>query len=190
MDGFHMYFENGEEFAKTMRGAPQIVQEEMISAVDRLTLQGVAWAGQKMEDNGSVNSGATRRSITAHPAAFAGGQVVGSFGTSALAAVALEKGRRGFGPKTKRALAFMPRYAGPVQGRRMNIRKRAIVNADGTFAVNQNRGAGRYTGLVVVKRVGPAEPRPFMQPTAIRLNPEVPKEFRAAMKRMIVRLTK
>lgn len=190
MDSYQTRFDDAQAFAKVMAQAPAILQEEMIKSADKITDQGVRWSREKMEDNGSVRTRDTWRSIASDNATFAGGQVIGTFGTAAISAIALEKGRKGFGPVRKKALAFQPRYAGPVQGRRMNIRKKAVYNVDGSFAVDQKRGRGNYTGLVVVKRVGPAEPRPFMKPTAVKLKPYVPKEFKAAVQRTIARIIK
>jgi hypothetical protein len=123
MAGLNVEFVGLDRWLAAMRGAPKVLETEMVGATNRLTLQGVSVA----QSHAAVDTGHMRRSIVNKPATFGGGVVRGEFGTNARSAegfpypIAIEKGRRGFGPVRARVLAFVAkggeqvfaRYVGP-----------------------------------------------------------------------------
>lgn len=88
-DGLQIDFIGLDAFTEQMQQGPEIVREEMIAGVDRLTRAGRAIAMKAAP----FDTGHLRRSITQEKASFAGGQVSGAFGTNVPYAAAMESGR-------------------------------------------------------------------------------------------------
>lgn len=76
-------------FASRTEGAITVIGEEMTAGVDRVTLQGSAFAKEKV----GVKTGHLRRSIAHTPASFGGGAATGAYGTNVPYAPIHEYGR-------------------------------------------------------------------------------------------------
>lgn len=160
-------FDDAAAFAARLTQAPQIVEEEMLTATNRSLMQGIDMAMAKITENDSVVTGDMRRSVGIQQAAsFSGGMSSGAFGPSVDYAYLVEKGRGPVVAKEGGALVFKPheKYGIPVKKK------------------------GKFAGMAVFKSVKAADPKPFMEPTAEKLRPIVRDEFQGAVKRMIVRV--
>lgn len=93
---FQVEWQGLDEFEAQMRKGPEIVKDEMLKGVNRLT-----FAGQSISQAAApVDTGTLRRSIIAKPATFAGGEAKGQWGTNVPYAKYQEYGtRRGIKPK-------------------------------------------------------------------------------------------
>lgn len=164
---FEYSFDDAAEFAARLAQAPQIVEDEMLKAVNRSMSQGIDMAQAKITENDSVASGDMRRTTQVQQSAsFVGGVASGAFGPSVDYAKLVEDGRGPVVAKEGGALVFTPhpKYGVPLNGK------------------------GKFKGKAVYKSVGPAKAKPFMEPTAEKLRPIVRDEFKGAVKRMIVRV--
>lgn len=144
---FSIDFSDGKRFAAGMAQAEPIMRQELLTATDRITLQGEAFA----KGLAPVRTGHLRRSIAAKPAVWAGG-AVGEYGTATPYARYVEEGR---GPVVARGRALRFTIGGQVLFR---------------------------------KRVGPAAARPFIGPSVERLRPIVPREYGAALDRVLAKI--
>lgn len=118
-------FPDAFEFANRFNLAPDVVEDEMITAGNRVSLQGDAFT----KEGTPVVSGTARRSITTIPATFAGGQMRagwGSYGTNYIEW--LENGRGSIVAGPGKVLRFKPKGSssyiyrkrvGPARGRFM-----------------------------------------------------------------------
>jgi phage gpG-like protein len=86
---FDIDFIGLDAFEAEMIKAPEIVKEEMLRGIDKLTLGGQALSMK----NVGVDTGHLRRSITTKKATFAGGSAMGSWGTNVPYAKFHETGR-------------------------------------------------------------------------------------------------
>lgn len=102
MSELEFRFDDADDFARKMTAAPKIVERELVSATNRITLQGERWA----KELAAVKTGQMRRSIAATPAKFAGGTVTGKYGTATPYAKYVEFGRRGFSAPPGKYLRF------------------------------------------------------------------------------------
>lgn len=160
-------FDDAHHFAARLAEAPEIVEDEMLTATNRSLNTGISMAKEKIEDNESIATGDMHRSVGIQEAAtFSAGMASGAFGPSVDYAKLVEDGRGEVVAKEGGALVFTPhpKYGIPVKAK------------------------GKFTGMAVFKRVKAAEAKPFMEPTARRLGPKVREEFSGAVKRMIGRV--
>jgi hypothetical protein len=86
-------------FGSRMNGAERVVGNALTRGVDRITIQGEAFAKEGV----GVRTGHLRRSIAHTPATFGGGTARGSYGTSTTYARIHEEGR---GPIVARGKAL------------------------------------------------------------------------------------
>lgn len=111
MDG--MNFDDARAFAARLAQAPQIVEDEMLKAVNRSMSQGIDMAQAKITENDSVVTGDMRRSTAVQQSAtFSGGVASGAFGPSVPYAALVERGRGPVVAREGKTLRFIPKGSG------------------------------------------------------------------------------
>lgn len=105
MSGFRFEFYDAFEFAALMAGSPQIVEAEITTATDRVSIYGMGVSIR----NTPVRTSHLQRSHAQIPTSYSAGYAQGGWGNAVPYAEAVEKGRRGFSAKPGKVLAFTPK---------------------------------------------------------------------------------
>jgi hypothetical protein len=155
---FQIEFLGLDEFTALMRKGPEIVKEEMLTGINRLTLQGQAIS----QKEAPFDTGNLRRSITTQKATFAGGEARGSWGTNVPYAKFAEDGRSaGKMPPAGALLGWMGRHG---------------ADAKAEFIIRRAIGRKGTTG------------KKYMEKGRQQIEPKVQAEFRAIALRIIARM--
>jgi hypothetical protein len=160
MSDFEITVEGADELITKFRQAPEIVKEEMLKGIDRLT-----FAGQAVSMKSSPkDTGTLRRSITQKKAVFAGGEATGAWGTNVPYAKVMEEGRGAGKPM-------------PPSGVLLGWMRRHGIDAKAEYVVR--RAIGRK-GIKATH---------FMKQGRDAIEPKVTAEFTAVVQRIVNRIT-
>lgn len=170
-----------DDLLSRMRKAPEVVSEEMLKGIDRMTLQGQALA----QKGAPVDTGNLRRSITTQKATFAGGVATGAFGTNLPYAAAKESGR-GAGkpmPPPGALVGWMTRHGIP-----LSDAHESTSGLGAEFRVGKS--AYHSIEFLIARAIGRRgiEGKHYMRKAHEELLPKVQAEFKAVVERIVIRM--